>query len=66
VGHRGLARPHRDWGQLLAARGYAAGIPTFAARSVWPEIIESNRGDWGGGDFKDVMAASTISSIAVS
>jgi dipeptidyl aminopeptidase/acylaminoacyl peptidase len=44
------------WGQLLAARGYAIWYPNIRGSNGYGEkFIESNRGDWGGGDFKDVM-----------
>jgi len=44
------------WGQLLAARGYAIFYPNIRGSNGYGEkFIESNRGDWGGGDFKDVM-----------
>jgi len=45
------------WGQLLAARGYAVWYPNIRGSVGYGQkFIESNRGDWGGGDFKDVMA----------
>jgi len=45
------------FGQLLAARGYAVFYPNVRGSSGYGEkFIEMNRGDWGGGDFKDVMA----------
>lgn len=45
------------WGQLLAARGYAVFYPNIRGSvSYGQKFIEMNRGDWGGGDFKDVMA----------
>jgi dipeptidyl aminopeptidase/acylaminoacyl peptidase len=45
------------WGQLLAARGYAVFYPNIRGSSGYGEkFIEMNRGDWGGGDFRDVMA----------
>lgn len=45
------------WGQLLAARGYAIFYPNIRGSIGYGEtFIESNRGDWGGNDFKDVMA----------
>lgn len=44
------------WGQLLAARGYAVFLPNVRGSTGYGQkFIESNRGDWGGGDFKDVM-----------
>ena len=45
------------WGQLLAARGYAVLYPNVRGSTGYGEkFVEMNRGDWGGGDFKDVMA----------
>jgi len=45
------------WGQLLAARGYAVFYPNIRGSSGYSEkFIEMNRGDWGGGDYRDVMA----------
>src|SRR6202521_1984290 len=45
------------WGQLLAARGYAVVYPNIRGSSGYGEkFIEMNRGDWGGGDYSDVMA----------
>jgi len=44
------------WAQLLVARGYAIFLPNVRGSSGYGEkFIEANRGDWGGGDFKDVM-----------
>jgi dipeptidyl aminopeptidase/acylaminoacyl peptidase len=44
------------WGQLLAARGYAVFYPNIRGSTGYGQnFIEMNRGDWGGGDFKDVM-----------
>src|SRR6185295_11793705 len=46
------------WGQLLVARGYAVLYPNVRGSTGYGErFVEMNRGDWGGGDFKDVMAA---------
>jgi dipeptidyl aminopeptidase/acylaminoacyl peptidase len=45
------------WGQLLAARGYAIFYPNIRGSSGYGEkFIEMNRGDWGGADYRDVMA----------
>jgi dipeptidyl aminopeptidase/acylaminoacyl peptidase len=45
------------WGQLLAARGFAVLYPNIRGSVGYGQaFIESNRADWGGGDFKDVMA----------
>jgi dipeptidyl aminopeptidase/acylaminoacyl peptidase len=44
------------WAQLLVTRGYAIFLPNVRGSSGYGEkFIEANRGDWGGGDFKDVM-----------
>lgn len=44
------------WGQLLAARGYAVFYPNIRGSIGYGHrFLEMNRGDWGGGDFKDVM-----------
>jgi len=46
------------WGQLLVARGYAVFYPNIRGSAGYGEkFIESNRADWGGGDFKDVIWA---------
>jgi dipeptidyl aminopeptidase/acylaminoacyl peptidase len=45
------------WGQLLAARGYAVFYPNVRGSTGYGQkFVEMNRADWGGGDFKDVMA----------
>ncbi|HEY3381750.1 MAG TPA: S9 family peptidase [Vicinamibacterales bacterium] len=45
------------WGQLLAARGYAVFYPNIRGSVGYGHrFVESNRADWGGGDFKDLMA----------
>ena len=45
------------WGQLLVARGYAVLYPNVRGSVGYGQrFVEMNRGDWGGGDFKDVMA----------
>lgn len=45
------------WGQLLAARGYAVFYPNIRGSIGYGHrFVEMNRGDWGGADFKDVMA----------
>lgn len=45
------------WGQLLATHGYAVFYPNIRGSVGYGEsFIEMNRGDWGGSDFKDVMA----------
>jgi dipeptidyl aminopeptidase/acylaminoacyl peptidase len=45
------------WGQLLAAHGYGVFYPNIRGSTGYGEkFIEMNRADWGGADFKDVMA----------
>ena len=45
------------WGQLLVAHGYAIFCPNVRGSTGYGEkFVEMNRADWGGGDFKDVMA----------
>jgi dipeptidyl aminopeptidase/acylaminoacyl peptidase len=45
------------WGQLLVARGYAICYPNIRGSIGYGQkFIEMNRGDWGGGDFRDIMA----------
>jgi dipeptidyl aminopeptidase/acylaminoacyl peptidase len=45
------------WGQLLVARGYTVFYPNIRGSIGYGQkFIEMNRGDWGGGDFQDVMA----------
>jgi dipeptidyl aminopeptidase/acylaminoacyl peptidase len=44
------------WGQLLVARGYAVFYPNIRGSVGYGEkFIESNRADWGGADFQDVL-----------
>ncbi len=59
--HGGPTGSWRDavepWGQLLAAHGYAVFYPNVRGSTGYgQQFIEMNRADWGGGDFKDVMA----------
>jgi len=45
------------WGQLLAARGYAVLYPNVRGSIGYGDaFVKMNRADWGGADFKDVMA----------
>ena len=45
------------WGQLLASRGYAVLYPNIRGSTGYGQrFVEMNRGDWGGADYKDVMA----------
>ena len=59
--HGGPTGRRRDvfepWGQMLASRGYAVFYPNIRGSVGYGwAFLESNRADWGGGDFKDVMA----------
>lgn len=46
-----------SWGQLLAARGFAVLYPNIRGSTGYGhDFMVLNRRDWGGGDFKDVMA----------
>lgn len=46
-----------EWGQLLVAQGFAVFTPNIRGSIGYGQrFIEKNRADWGGGDFKDVMA----------
>ncbi len=45
------------WSQLLATRGYAVLMPNIrGSEGYGHDFLISNRYDWGGGDWKDVMA----------
>jgi dipeptidyl aminopeptidase/acylaminoacyl peptidase len=45
------------WGELLVARGFVVFYPNVRGSTGYGhKFIEENRNDWGGGDFKDVMA----------
>jgi len=45
------------WGQLLAQRGFAVLYPNIRGSIGYgQDFVRANRRDWGGGDFKDVMA----------
>jgi dipeptidyl aminopeptidase/acylaminoacyl peptidase len=46
-----------SWGQLLAARGYAVFYPNVRGSTGYGhDFLAANKADWGGGDFRDVMA----------
>jgi len=46
-----------SWAQLLAARGFAVLCPNVRGSTGYGyEFMVMNRRDWGGGDFKDVLA----------
>jgi dipeptidyl aminopeptidase/acylaminoacyl peptidase len=45
------------WAQLLAAHGFVVLLPNIRGSTGYGyDFMVSNRFDWGGGDFKDVMA----------
>jgi dipeptidyl aminopeptidase/acylaminoacyl peptidase len=49
---------YSSWAQLLVARGYAVVMPNpRGSVGYGEEFLKANRADWGGGDFKDEMAA---------
>jgi dipeptidyl aminopeptidase/acylaminoacyl peptidase len=59
--HGGPTSAWRDgfeaWGQLLATAGYAVFYPNVRGSTGYGyDFMVSNRADWGGGDFKDIMA----------
>jgi dipeptidyl aminopeptidase/acylaminoacyl peptidase len=59
--HGGPTGAWRDgfeaWGQLLANAGYAVFYPNIRGSTGYGyDFMISNRADWGGGDFKDIMA----------
>lgn len=46
-----------NWGQILVGHGYAIFYPNVRGSTGYGEkFVEANRADWGGADFKDVMA----------
>ena len=47
----------QTWGQLLVAHGYAIFYANIRGSTGYGEkFVEMNRADWGGADYKDVMA----------
>jgi dipeptidyl aminopeptidase/acylaminoacyl peptidase len=45
------------WGQLLASHGYAVFYPNIRGSTGYGfRFSQMSRGDWGGADFKDLMA----------
>jgi dipeptidyl aminopeptidase/acylaminoacyl peptidase len=45
------------WGQLLVSRGYAVLYPNVRGSTGYGDsFVKMNRADWGGADFKDVLA----------
>ena len=48
---------NRLWAQLLAAHGYEVLMVNPRGSNGYSEdFVKANRGDWGGGDYKDLMA----------
>lgn len=46
-----------SWAQLLASHGYLVFCPNIRGSTGYGhKFIEMNHADWGGGDFKDIMA----------
>jgi dipeptidyl aminopeptidase/acylaminoacyl peptidase len=46
------------WAQLLAAHGYQVLMVNPRGSNGYSEaFLKANRGDWGGGDYRDLMAA---------
>lgn len=53
--HRFCAGWH-DWGQWLAAHGYAVFLPNYRGSFGWgTEFTGANLGDMGGGDLQDIL-----------
>jgi dipeptidyl aminopeptidase/acylaminoacyl peptidase len=47
-----------SWAQLLAAHGYQVlMVNPRGSNGYSEEFLEANRADWGGGDYRDLMAA---------
>ncbi len=45
------------WGQMLASRGFIVFSPNIRGSTGYGHgFLEANRADWGGGDFRDIMA----------
>jgi dipeptidyl aminopeptidase/acylaminoacyl peptidase len=45
------------WAQLLAAHGYAVLMVNPRGSNGYTEAsLQANRADWGGGDYRDLMA----------
>lgn len=56
-GDRFLYRMSTEWAQLLAEQGYAVFMPNIRGSTGYGiEFAAACRYDWGGGDWKDVMA----------
>jgi dipeptidyl aminopeptidase/acylaminoacyl peptidase len=51
------ADSYQPWAQLFLQKGYAVMQPNIRGSTGYGwKFLESNRKDWGGGDFKDVMS----------
>jgi dipeptidyl aminopeptidase/acylaminoacyl peptidase len=49
---------YSSWAQLLVSHGYQVlMVNPRGSTGYGEEFLKANRGDWGGGDFKDCMAA---------
>jgi len=52
-----FADSYNDWAQLFLSKGYAVMMPNIRGSTGYGwKFLESNRKDWGGGDYKDLMA----------
>ncbi len=52
-----FSETYYSWAQLLAAHGYEVlMINPRGSTGYGEEFLKANRSDWGGGDFKDLMA----------
>ncbi|MEJ0101290.1 MAG: S9 family peptidase [Bacteroidota bacterium] len=52
-----FADTYNAWTQLFLQKGYAVMMPNIRGSTGYGfKFLESNRNDWGGGDFKDIMA----------
>jgi dipeptidyl aminopeptidase/acylaminoacyl peptidase len=52
-----FADNYSAWPQLFLQKGYAVMMPNIRGSTGYGfKFLESNRYDWGGGDFKDIMA----------
>src|SRR5579871_165504 len=48
---------YQSWAQLFLKKGYAVMMPNIRGSTGYGwKFLESNRNDWGGDDFKDIMA----------
>jgi len=49
---------YSSWAQVLASRGYQVlMVNPRGSAGYGEEFLKANKADWGGGDFKDLMAA---------